>query len=484
MLRSVPILSVIKNIKKNKVTLFLLLLASLIFSYITAVKDSIKIDEFITLRYIINGTIDNVDNQLLHMNIYKLWSNFAGISNLGLRSLNIILFVSMISIFFLWIKKNSENNNKAILICILFISNSYILEHLIYVSSYVFYFFSSLLTFIILQRITAKKEKETKRLLILLFLINLIGIHFHLLFYIIVIAQLLWIFPMRKDKAFFYFILFMSSFLVIHLVITGLEIYRFRSKPDMGGEALSFNFIIQSILGFVNWNGRNKREPLLLNYLVVMKGIIYISFVSLFIRAKSSLFSITRFYKILGVLCIFLYIFLKFLGYTEVDYRYFIFMEFVIVTELVYCLYSFRKQIRIIILTVLISVNFTSLYFYLSSSLHGNNEALLKKVHSLSYWKGEEIFYTDSVYYFKQSLYPLLRRRYPNIEFKITIKELNEIEKADKQKIKKVLLFEKRVSSPIKIIVDQFNVLLRNHLTCRNCDPDLNDITYLEILHK
>ena len=169
----------------EKIRILLLLIVSFAISLLVATKDAIKLDEPVILEYFYTGMI-HPDHQPMFYQIISIWSSVFGESDLGIRSFSILLFLITIPFFYFWIKKNSDHSAVPLIASILFISNTFILNHEIYAYFYSIAYLLTILSFLLSEDLLANKKTA-----IALTIINILGLLNFFMFSYVVISQLL-----------------------------------------------------------------------------------------------------------------------------------------------------------------------------------------------------------------------------------------------------------------------------------------------------
>lgn len=459
----------VRNIRaflESKKALLLLLSIAFIVALIAATKDSIKNDEFIVLKYILTGQILNLDSQVFHLFLYKIVSFVFGISTLGLRALPIFLYVVLIYVLYKW--GSEKNKTTGLMFGILFLSNSYLLDYGIYAHSYVFYLLFAAIIFYQLEKMETSEQIGPVEIL-KGGLIGLLGVCSHLFFYLIVLYQILVLGKNRKkiNRQSWIIISLLGLVFLAHLAWIGWPIINFRKTLTLEGDPPPYVDIFQAFLGYINWNGRYNQIPSGLKVLLVLKTLLYLFIMSKAVKSKHSSSKIFLFLSVLSLVT-FLTIKNTF-SIIEVDYRYFIFWDLLFLN---FALKSSAINKKLFALFLIL--NLFGLVPYLSKNFSGSNEKLMSELKIIYPRFKDELIYTDNEYYYKQGLSSLFQRETrENIDAHLV--DINQEMKPNTRI--NIILFD-----PDYQFQKKYNVLFKKDLSCPECDGDLRELIYLEIM--
>jgi hypothetical protein len=455
-----------RNFIESKKAICLLLSITFAVALIVATKDSIKHDEFIVLKYIQTGHVLNVDSQLFHLFLYKIISFVFGISTFGLRTLPIFLYVVLIYELYKW---GSEKDKKSgLMFGTLFLSNSYVLDLSIYAHSYTLYLLFAAIIFHQLENVVSL-EKIGPFEIIKGGLISLLGVCSHLFFYLIVLYQTLVLSKNRKkiNKNSWIIISIIGVLFLVHFAWITWPILHFRNIAYVWeGNPPPYSAIFQAALGYINWDGRYNTIPSLLKILLISKTFLYLYIISIATKSKNTSGKMFLFFSVISLIS---FLILKTVfSMIEVDYRYFIFLE------LLFLNFALKSSaINKNIFAMMMVLNLCGLVPYLSKNFSGSNERLMSELKTISPRFENKPIYTDNEYYYKQALSSLFQREtQQNIDF-----NLADINKMPQNTRINIILFD-----PSYKIPEKSNVLYRKDLRCPECDGDLRELVYLEIM--
>jgi hypothetical protein len=118
-------------------------------------------------------------------------------------------------------------------------------------------------------------------------------------------------------------------------------------------------------------------------------------------------------------------------------------------------------------------LNLCGLVPYLSKNFSGSNERLMSEMKTISPRFENKPIYTDNEYYYKQALSSLFQREtQQNIDL-----NLADINKMPSNTRINIILFD-----PSYKFQKKYNVLFKKDLSCPECDGDLRELVYLEIM--
>lgn len=450
---------------ESKKALYLLLSIAFTVAVIAATKESIKSDEFIVLKYIQTGLILNLDSQVFHLFLYKMISFVFGISTFGIRALPIFLYLVLIYVVYKW--GSEKNKITGIMFGFLLLSNSYVLDLSIYAHSYVFYLLFAAIIFHQLERLDSLEQIGPVEIL-KGGLISLLGVCSHLFFYLIVLYQIFILGKNRRkiNTQSWIIISLLGVLFLIHFAWFGTPILKFRDNTIMGGDPPPYADLFQAVLGYINWHGRYNVIPSLLKVLLISKTILYLYILSMATESKHSSGKIFLFFSVITLI---FFLILKYVFFIiEVDYRYFIFLE------LLFLNFALKSSaVNKYIFAVMMTLNICGLVPYLSKNFSGSNERLISDLKMIYPRFSDKPIYTDNEYYYKQTLSSLFQREtQKNID-----SNLANINKLPQNTRTNILLFD-----PSYTIPEKYNVLFRKDLRCPECDGDLRELVYLEIM--
>ena len=449
----------------EKIRILLLLIVSFAISLLVATKDAIKLDEPVILEYFYTGMI-HPDHQPMFYQIISIWSSVFGESDLGIRSFSILLFLITIPFFYFWIKKNSDHSAVPLIASILFISNTFILNHEIYAYFYSIAYLLTILSFLLSEDLLANKKTA-----IALTIINILGLLNFFMFSYVVISQLLSFVFLKQVKKIKTFFAINSLILVVYLIAAAPNIFIYRNErarhPDYDRSIFEF---FTDMMGFDRWAN-----------LLPTKVIILISSIAFLFYLISIIFHFKQKHnlekKYLGInfiilftLSTFSFLAFKVLALRETEYRYFSFLTPFLIFFLASFIYRLKKRIRIFCLAIVSLIYLPFLFLYLSTQVYGSHDILINDLAEINKAKPNAKIYTSDVWVANHILTSLFTRQFPNEKLNIKFIQLQSLQEI--QDTEYFLMYFQEEEFKKEDLPKELQIEDHRNYTCKNCDID------------
>lgn len=455
-----------------------LIVLSLTFSFLTAFKDELKMDEPLVLDFIFNGILQP-DHQPLYYRIASFWGEFFGLSNLSLRMPSLIFFCLGTIVFYSWLKKRM-NQLEVFWATILLVTNFYLLNQNVYAYEYALYFLISILSFHVFENYL---ESNTKINFFKLAIVNTLGIFCFIMYYHIIVAQLIFVLTTKRRKENLFFIFFAAITTLTHFILFSIPAVAFRlpDKANREGDRSFFEFLCD-LAGIHTLQGNFYNYGTYISLVVVLGLFIFCLWHSSWYSGRQfwGRRKIEGFFLTLFVVSVVSFTLFKILNLREIEYRYFFYLTPIFIFFFLVSLRAMKSPLNTLLLAVLIGINCYNLNSFLSTQSYGHNRVLLKFLKQINENSGSRDIYTNNLWNLKHLVLPAFQREFPREDLKLNFLEFQNIKDI------KYNSFQAFLYAPDLILPEemesQFVVKNYQQFFCKNCDCDA--LQYYNVIKK